>query len=106
MKACAHISIGGLSFARHWFRADYNEFFGDDYNTDLINGRTFYAKHCEDSDDSDWKDPDLNMPINYCLGGKEFLQNSWSVLYGVKDMREVLTTHLQVPGSKRGESKL
>ena len=68
--------LGGLSFARHWFRADYNEHFGDDYNMDLINGRTFYAKHCEQQD-SDWKDPDLNMPVNQCLGGKEFLDNSW-----------------------------
>jgi len=42
---------------------------------DLINGRTFYAKHCDK--DGDWKDPDLNMPVNQCLGGKDFLENSW-----------------------------
>lgn len=81
MSPSEYLFAGGLSFARHWFRASYEEQFGDDFtDTEMerVQGWTYYARHCErNTEFSHFTDKDYMTPPNYCLGGKDFIDFHW-----------------------------
>ena len=69
MTPSQYLFAGGLVFSRHFWKFDYGDMFGDDYDDKdvLETGRTFYARACE-TQGNPYEDVDKTVPPNFCLG--------------------------------------